>query len=997
MWLKGRTSFAALLFTAVLQAQVSVLTWHNDNARTGQNLAETILTPLNTSKTAVFGKLFVIAVDGKVDAQPLYVPSLTMALQGTHNVLYVMTENDSAYAFDADTGSQLWHATVSLAGETPSDDRGCSQVTPIIGITSTPVIDLQSGPHGTIYLVAMSKDASGNYYQRLHALDLTTGTEEFGGPKLITATWPGTGTEGSHGTQVFDPKQHKERAALLLANGVLYTSWSSHCDDGPYTGWVMGYSESTLAQVSIINLTPNGSEGALWGAGAGPAVDASGNIYVMIANGTFDTTLNGSGFPSSSDYGNAFVKIVPQNGALSVADYFTMYNTVSESDADEDLGSGGLLLLPAVTDAQGHVRDLLVGAGKDDNIYVVDRDNMGKFNATRNLNYQDLAGAIGGVWSSPAWFNGTLYYGAVSDYVKAFAFNNGLFGANPTSQSPTAFAYPGATPSISANGTVNAIVWAAENTDPATLHAYDATNLGTELYNSNMAANRRDNFGTGNKFIVPTIANGKVYVGTTAGVGVFGLFCSGTLSPDAQVAEGGGSGTVTVTASAGCNWTAQSNAGFVSVTGSNKGTGSGSVSYTVAPNTGLPRTATLSIAGETFTITQNGALPAISSLNPSSAASAGEAFLLTVNGMNFVSGAVVMWNATALSTTFVSMTQLTAAVPAGLIGSPGMATVTAADPGSATSNGVGFPILSGPAAVSASPGGGSGTTQSFTFTLSDSAGWQSLAVVDVLINRFLNGRQACYLAFVPSGAGAGLVYLVDDAGDAGGPFAGSVELPGTGSASNSQCTVNGTGSSVTGSGTTITLTLNIGFSASFGGNKVIYTAARDAGIGNSGWQALGTWGVPGGAGTTIRALDVIPMSGSGASQSFTFTFTDSFGWQDLGIMDVLINNFLNGRNACYVAYVAQSSTLYLVDDAGDGGGPFAGTVVLPGSGSASNSQCTVNGAGSSVSGSDDTLTLTLNVSFTGSFAGNQIFYTAARNSSGTENSGWQALGAWAVP
>ena len=606
MWLKGRTSFAALLFTAVLQAQVSVLTWHNDNARTGQNLAETILTPLNTSKTAVFGKLFVIAVDGKVDAQPLYVPSLTMALQGTHNVLYVMTENDSAYAFDADTGSQLWHATVSLAGETPSDDRGCSQVTPIIGITSTPVIDLQSGPHGTIYLVAMSKDASGNYYQRLHALDLTTGTEEFGGPKLITATWPGTGTEGSHGTQVFDPKQHKERAALLLANGVLYTSWSSHCDDGPYTGWVTGYSESTLAQVSIINLTPNGSEGALWGAGAGPAVDASGNIYVMIANGTFDTTLNGSGFPSSSDYGNAFVKIVPQNGALSVADYFTMYNTVSESDADEDLGSGGLLLLPAVTDAQGHVRDLLVGAGKDDNIYVVDRDNMGKFNATRNLNYQDLAGAIGGVWSSPAWFNGTLYYGAVSDYVKAFAFNNGLFGANPTSQSPTAFAYPGATPSISANGTVNAIVWAAENTDPATLHAYDATNLGTELYNSNMAANGRDNFGTGNKFIVPTIANGKVYVGTTAGVGVFGLFCSGTLSPDAQVAEGGGSGTVTVTASAGCNWTAQSDAGFVSVTSSNKGTGSGSVSYTVAPNTGLPRTGTLSIAGKTFTITQNG-------------------------------------------------------------------------------------------------------------------------------------------------------------------------------------------------------------------------------------------------------------------------------------------------------------------------------------------------------------------------------------------------------
>ena len=449
MRLRGRVALAIfILFTAILQGQVSVLTWHNDQARSGQNLAETILTPLNVGKTPVFGKLFTIPVDGKVDAQPLFVPALAIPSQGTHNVLFVMTENDSAYAFDADTGTQLWHVIVTLAGETPSDNRGCSQVTPTIGITSTPVIDLQSGPHGTIYLVAMSKDASGNYYQRLHALDLTTGVEEFNGPMTITATWPGSGTEGANGTQVFDPKQHKERAALLLANGVVYTSWSSHCDNGPYTGWVMGYSESTLAQVSLINLTPNGSEGALWGAGAGPAVDASGNIYVMTANGTFDTTLNGSGFPSGGDYGNAFVKLVPQSGSLPVADYFTMYNTVAESDVDEDLGSGGLLLLPPVTDAQGNSRNLLVGAGKDDNIYVVDRDNMGKFNATRNLNYQDLAGAIGGVWSSPAWFNGTLYYGAVSDYVKAFAFNNGLFGANPTSQSPTAFAYPGATPSI---------------------------------------------------------------------------------------------------------------------------------------------------------------------------------------------------------------------------------------------------------------------------------------------------------------------------------------------------------------------------------------------------------------------------------------------------------------------------------------------------------------------------------------------------------------------
>jgi hypothetical protein len=603
----GRIPFAvAFFFTAILQGQVSVLTWHNDTSRTGQNLAETILTPLNVSNTDVFGKLFVISVDGKVDAEPLYVPSLAIPSKGTHNVLYVVTENDSAYAFDADTGTQLWKVSAALSGEGPSDDRGCTQVTPQIGITSTPVIDLQSGPHGTIYLVAMSKDASGNYYQRLHALDLTTGSEEFSGPMTVAASWPGTGDASVNGTVPFDPKQYKERAALLLYGGVVYTTWASHCDAYPYTGWMMGFSESTLARVSLINLTPNGGDGAMWNAGAGPAVDASGSLYVMTANGTFDPTLNSSGFPSGGDYGNSFVRLVLKSGALTVADYFTMYNTVSESNGDVDLGSGGFLLIPTVDDAQGHPRSLLAGAGKDAHLYVVDRNNMGKFNPSLNGNYQDLTGAIGGSYSSPAWFNGTLYYGAVSDNVKAFPLIKGEFSANPASKSPTALVYPGATPSISANGTENAIVWAAENTGTATLHAYDATNLATELYNTNMASGGRDQFGTGNKFIVPMIANGKVYVGTTSGIGVFGLFCSGALSANAHVVAGGGGGTVTVTVPTGCNWTAQTNSSFISLTSSAGGTGNGSVSYTVAANTDAPRTGTLSIAGQTFTITQDG-------------------------------------------------------------------------------------------------------------------------------------------------------------------------------------------------------------------------------------------------------------------------------------------------------------------------------------------------------------------------------------------------------
>src|SRR5579872_7351154 len=512
----GVLLWIAWSWATLLHGQPSVLTWHNDNARTGQNLQETQLTPVNVNSSN-FGKLFTIPVDGLVDAEPLYVPRLAIPNQGTHNVVFLVTEHDSAYAFDADTGTQLWHVSVLLPGEQTSDNRGCGQVTPEIGITSTPVIDPQMGPHGTMYLVAMSKNGS-TYYQRLHALDITTGAEEFGGPVAVQASYP----KAAGGTTTFDPKQYKERAALLLWNGTVYTSFASHCDDAPYSAWVIGYNESSLSQASVLNLTPNGSEGSVWQAGAGPAADANGNIFVLLANGTFDTTLNASGFPSKGDYGNAFVRIAA--GGTAVADYFSMDNTVSESNGDVDLGSGGPMLLPALRDSQGNVRNLAVGAGKDGNIYVVDTANMGKFNAGADGIYQQLSGALpGGAWSSPAWFNGTMYYGGVNDKLKAFAFSGGSFGRAPASESTHSFGYPGATPSISANGSSNGIVWVTENSNPAVLHAYDSRNLSTELYNSNQAANGRDNFGAGNKYIVPMITNGNVYVGTTNGVGVFGL------------------------------------------------------------------------------------------------------------------------------------------------------------------------------------------------------------------------------------------------------------------------------------------------------------------------------------------------------------------------------------------------------------------------------------------------------------------------------------------
>jgi hypothetical protein len=507
--------------TPVVNA-ADVATYHNDVARTGQHLNETALTPA-TVKSATFGKLGFYSVDGPVDAEPLYLSNMTIA-GGTHNVLYVATENASVYAFDADTGAVLWKTTTLASGETPSDTLGCFQISPTIGVTATPVIDRSRGPNGAMYVVGMSKTAAGAYHQRIHALDVTTGAELFGGPTEITASYPGTGANSSNGNVIFDPKQYAERQSLLLLNGTIYTGWTSHCDVQPYTGWVIAYSADTLKQTSVLNLTPNGSGGAIWMSGAGMASDGT-SIYLLDANGSFDATVNAAGVQVSGDYGNAFLKLGTTAG-LSVADYFEASNTIQESAADEDLGSGGALVLPDLTDAAGTVHHLALGAGKDSVIYVVNRDSMGKYNPVADAIYQELAGQINGpVFSMPAYFNNTVYFGAWGDTIKAFSISGARLSAAPVSHTPNSFGTPGATPSVSANGTSNGIVWAAENGNIAALHAYDATNLANELYNSNQAGSR-DQFGPGNKFITPMIANGKVYVGTSSGVAVFGLLGS---------------------------------------------------------------------------------------------------------------------------------------------------------------------------------------------------------------------------------------------------------------------------------------------------------------------------------------------------------------------------------------------------------------------------------------------------------------------------------------
>jgi len=495
-----------------------VLMHHNDLGRTGQMLAETTLTPANVNSGS-FGKVAFLPADGKVDGQPLFVTGLSIG--GTpHDVVYVVTEHNSVYAYDAATFAQLWKVSLTGSGETPSDNRGCQDITPEIGITSTPVVDRNRGANGVLYAVGMTRDGSGAYRHRLHALDLATGAEVLGGPTEIAAAYPGNGSGSVNGVITFDPALHTERAALTLVGGNIYMGWTAHCMSGAYTGWLMAYSADTLKQTGVLNITPNGSQGSIWMAGSGMASDGT-SLYVVDGNGTFGTTLNAQGFPVDGDFGNSLMKL--SLGNLRVTDYFAMSNVVAEANADDDFGSGGVMLLPDQTTASGTVKHLAVVAGKNNRIYALDRDSMGKFNPATNNIWQELIGTLaGGIWGSPAYYNGVVYYGGLNDNLKALPVAGALLATTASSKSPSTFPYPGATPAVSANAASNGIVWAAENGTTGALHAYDAGNLANELYNSNQAGTR-DQWGAGNKFITPMIARGKVYVGATNGVAVFGL------------------------------------------------------------------------------------------------------------------------------------------------------------------------------------------------------------------------------------------------------------------------------------------------------------------------------------------------------------------------------------------------------------------------------------------------------------------------------------------
>lgn len=577
LWRLGLTlaTFSALLSTG---RGADVWTFHNDNLRTGQNLGETELTPAKVK--AGFGKLFSHTVDGVVYAQPLVLQGVNVAGKGKHDVVYVATEHDSVFAFDASSADgpnakPLWQVgflnpgagvtTVPANGQPHGEnDVGTTDLMPEIGITGTPVIDV---PGGTLYVVAKTKERIGghtHFVQRLHALDVGSGAEKHGGPVVIADTISDPGqppqfvsgplvagageSNDGQGHVVFNALRQHQRPALALNNGVVYVSWAAHGDQPPFHGWLVGYDAQTLKAVAMFNTTPNAvspdsnhlAAGGLWMSGAPPAIDAQGTLYFATGNGIFDTAFDAGGFPNRGDYGNSVLKVTPDptstpthpniNGwGLKIADYFTPHNQAVLEVIDGDLGSGGVLLLPDQPAPRPH---LLVAAGKEGTIYLLDRDQMGKFHQGNDDQIvQSLPKAVGGahmprLYSSPAFFNNRVYYQGVDDVLKAFEIQNGKLSAAPVMTGKPRNPFRGGTPSISANGNAAGIVWTISSTDPlqspAILRAYDANDLSTELYNSDTAGTH-DQPGGAVKFSVPTIANGKVYVGTQFGLAVFGL------------------------------------------------------------------------------------------------------------------------------------------------------------------------------------------------------------------------------------------------------------------------------------------------------------------------------------------------------------------------------------------------------------------------------------------------------------------------------------------
>ena len=519
-----------------------VFTYHNDLARDGANTQEYALTTSNVA-TSTFGKLFSCTVDGAVYAQPLWVTNLTINFR-KHNVVFVATQHDSLYAFDADASPcvQFWHADLidpahgASSGETtvPSGltgfkvGSGTGDITPEVGVTGTPVIDPSTN---TLYVVSKSMNSGRtSFYQRLHAIDLTTGNEKFGGPANITSsiTFPGTGDGGL--TVSFNARQQNQRPGLALVNGVVYVAWASHEDFAPYYGWVVGFTASTLAVTNILNVSPNVQYGGIWMGGGAPSADANNNLYLITGNAEFDGTSGGN------DYGDSFLQL---SGALTISSFFSPSDQANDAANDVDFGSGGAAVVLNL--ASGSLKHLVIGGGKDGTLYLLNGDNMGGLGDSNSRQHFNIGT---GIFATGAFWNNNYYIAPINGPLISYSFNSStnLFNTANPSQSSSSYGLRGATPSVSSSGSSNGIVWALDNSTyctryspgcgPAVLHAYDATTLSSDLWNSSMIST--DAAGNAVKFTVPTVANGKVYVGTR-GNNTGGAFGSTSVSGELDV------------------------------------------------------------------------------------------------------------------------------------------------------------------------------------------------------------------------------------------------------------------------------------------------------------------------------------------------------------------------------------------------------------------------------------------------------------------------------
>jgi hypothetical protein len=579
-------AFLLLALPQPADAQVDVVMQHNDLNRTGANLNETVLTPANVT-VSQFGKLFSESVDGKVYAQPLYVAGLTIG-STAHNVVYVCTDNNSFYAFDADSGSELWHDNFGTPVPN-SDVGGCSDMSPQIGITGTPVIDTNNG---TLYVDARTLSGS-TYAHKLHAISLTSGAEQFGGPVTISASVNG---------KSFNAHYQHQRPGLLLLNGVIYIGYGSDCDANTYYGWILGYNETTLSQTVAFNVTPSGSAGAIWSCGMAPAVDSSGNIYVMTANGSFNANEGGS----NPNYSECFLKL--STPGLSVQSYFCPSNQAALTSADEDLGSGGPILLPGT--------DLVVGVGKQGLAYLCNISSLGGYSTSRNNVVQQLQifSENDHVGQNPVYWQGPshqyLYFSAGGSKTKVYTFNGSTIDTSSVAESSETQGNPGGI-SLSANGTANGILWVIDDGSSGELHAYnaDAVSSFAELWNSQDNSSR-DSLGSYTKFVSPTIVNGKVYVGTASSLVAYGLLNTTpdftiSATPSSQTVMPGSNATYTVTIGSinGFSGTVNLTAGGLPTGASasfnpSSVTGSGTSTLTVTTSSTTPTgTNTLTIEG----------------------------------------------------------------------------------------------------------------------------------------------------------------------------------------------------------------------------------------------------------------------------------------------------------------------------------------------------------------------------------------------------------------